>query len=78
MFFDEDLIRLHREEILKEAEKSRLIGQIRQQPARRRYRYELAFAWLGIRLSRWGELLQKRFGEVEESTACSQSIHNGI
>ena len=78
MFFDEDLIRFHREELLKEAENSRLITQSRPQSARRRYRYKLAFAWLGIRLSQWGELLQERFGDLEESNPCSQSIQDGI
>jgi hypothetical protein len=78
MFFDEELMRLHREKLLKEAEGSRLIAQTRQRSSQRRYHYAVAFTWLGIRLSRWGELLQKRFGEVQESTPCSESIHSRI
>ena len=77
MFFDEELIRLRREQLLKEAEQSRLIAQVRQRSPRRRYAYTLAFAWLGIHLCRWGTLLQDRFG-VAETASPSHSMDNGI
>jgi hypothetical protein len=77
MFLDEELMRLHQEQLLKEAENSRLIAQIRKRSPRRASVYGLAFAWLGIRLCRWGTLLQERF-EVAETVAASQSMNNGI
>ena len=77
MFFDEDLIRLHREKLLKEAERSRLIAQIRQRSTQRRHAYALVFTWLGIHLCRWGTQLQERFG-VAETAPPSQSMNNRI
>jgi hypothetical protein len=77
MFFDEELVRLHQEQLLKEAENSRLIAQLRKRSPRRGPVYALAFARLGIRLCRWGTLLQERF-EVDEPASPSQSMNHGI
>jgi len=77
MLFDEELMRLRQEQLLKDAENSRLIAQVRNRSPRRATVYALAFAWLGTRLCRWGTLLQERF-EAAETTSPSQSMNNGI
>ena len=77
MFFDAELMRLRQEQLLKDAENSRLIAQIRKCSPRRAPVYRLAFAWLGMRLCRWGNLLQERF-ETAETTSPSQSMNNRI
>ena len=77
MFFDEELLRLKREKLLEEAQRSRMIAQTRQRSTRRRYVYAPVFAWLGIHLCRWGTRLQERSG-VAETAPTSQSMNNGI
>lgn len=77
MFFDEELMRLHQQQLLKEAENSRLISKLIVRSPRRGAVYAMAFAWLGIRLCRWGTLLQEHF-EVAETVSASQSMNNGI
>jgi hypothetical protein len=77
MFFEDELMRLRQEQLLKEAEDSRLIAQLTGRSSRRGSVYALAFAWLGIRLCRWGTLLQERF-EVAETASTSQSMDNRI
>ena len=77
MFFDEEIVRINTQKLLKEADSSRLIRQTRSCSARRRNIYAPVLAWLGVHLSRWGNLLQERF-VVAEITPESQSMENGI
>ena len=77
MFFDEELIRINTEKLLKEAERSRLVTQVRPRSASRRNTFAPIFAWLGVHLCRWGDLLQTRFG-IAETAPTSQSMNNGF
>ena len=74
MFFDEYLIRYHREKLLKEAERARLISQVRRHSTRQGVSYTSAFAWLGGRLCHWGTRLEQRFGD-DETVILSQPMN---
>jgi hypothetical protein len=77
MFFDEELVRINIEKLLKEAERSRLVTQVRPRSASRRKTYAPIFAWLGVHMCRWGDLLQTSFG-IAETAPTSQSMNNGF
>jgi len=76
MFLDEYQIRYHREKLFKEAERARLISQVRRRATRKGFSYTLAFAWLGSRMCHWGTRLEQRFGDAE-TVILSQSMNGG-
>ncbi len=49
-------------EILREAERDRLVQQVLAGRERRDRFYRPALAWLGCRLVEWGKSLQQRYG----------------
>ncbi len=65
MFYDEEIIRLHTESLLKEAESSRLIAQSRRHAHQQSYSYAVIFVWVGRRLRTWGTQLEQRFVDPE-------------
>jgi len=65
MFFNEELIRLHTESLLKEAENSRLIALSRSHSQRPGSSYAVIFVWVGRRLRVWGTQLEQRFVDPE-------------
>ncbi len=58
------------EEFLQEAERYRLISQVKRQSSGRRISLAPTLFWWGSKLSKWGSVLQERFGDpgmVEDS-----------
>ncbi len=60
------------EELLREAERERLIQQILAGREKRDGFYRVALAWLGRRLVEWGESLQQR--DDNASPVCYESL----
>jgi hypothetical protein len=62
--------KLRQEEILREAERYRLISQFKRRPSGRNISLAATLAWWGSKLINWGHFLQERFGDqglAEES-----------
>jgi hypothetical protein len=55
---------LRQEELLAEAERYRLISLANQRSSNQRNFLATALAWWGSKLSRWGGVLQERFGDT--------------
>jgi len=54
--------REHYKDLLREAEKARLVRQLQAGQERRNHFYCRALTWLGCRLAVWGWRLQERYG----------------
>lgn len=65
MYHLEYLMRDRQKEILREVARYRLLAQAQQGPPRRKHLYALVLNYLGTRLSKWGSILQERFGDAE-------------
>ena len=75
MFFDEELLRLHTESLLKEAENSRLIALSRSYYQRPDSIYAVIFVWVGRRLRVWGTKLEQRFVDPETVNLSHSTNH---
>jgi hypothetical protein len=65
MYLSQIIFLIHQErykELLREAERYRLVRQVRTGHERRHLFYRQALAWLGRRLIAWGWRLQERYG----------------
>jgi hypothetical protein len=63
MMYEYEIVKLRQKELLQEAEHYRLISQIKRGSSRQRNTLARALAWWGSILSRWGRILQERFGD---------------
>ena len=77
MIIHEYLIRIRQDEILAEAERSRLINEAKRRPVKVFSFYARSLAWLGGILINFGSLLEKRFGK-ENVINHSQSIDRSL
>jgi hypothetical protein len=75
MFFNEELIRLHTESLLNEAENSRLIALSRRHSQRPGISYAVIFVWVGRRLRVWGTRLEQRFVGPEAINLTHSTTH---
>ena len=63
-------LKFRHEEFLQEAERYRLISQVKRQSSGRRISLAPTLAWWGNKLSKWGHVLEEKFGDsgaVEKS-----------
>jgi hypothetical protein len=56
-------LKFRHEEFLQEAERYRLISQVKRQSSGRRISLAPTLFWWGSKLSKWGYVLQERFGD---------------
>ena len=61
--YEYELSKLRQKELLKEAEHYRIISQVKRGSSRQRKTLARGLAWWGSILSRWGRILQERFGD---------------
>jgi len=72
MFLSERDSLIHQErykDLLREAERARLVRQMQAGQERRNHFYHRALTWLGSRLVVWGWRLQERYGAVTAAPA---------
>ncbi len=77
MFYHEYFMRMRHEELLAEAERARLIKEVKQRPVKAFPFYARSLAWLGGILCNLGSLLGKRFAE-EAAINHSQSSDRSL
>lgn len=58
-----DFSKLHQKELLEEAERRRMISQLKRRSAVRPHYLAAGLNWWGGKLIRWGYIIQKRFGD---------------
>ena len=63
MFIYQEEVRIRHQELLAEAEKYRLISNLKTPQGRRKPIYPRAMTWIGSQMLTWGYWLTSRFGE---------------